>query len=78
MVMDASQTNVRRYWTGHGWTTDPVLGIQSRQEGGIDGYYCYLVDRGCQAALVLVEMSFTPERTTVHNIQVRESTTWRA
>jgi hypothetical protein len=29
MVMDASQDDVRRYWTGHGWTTDISLGFQS-------------------------------------------------
>ena len=66
MVMDASQDNVRRYWTGHGWATDPLMGVQD----GVAGYYWNLYEAGCQAALVMVELSITYEKTIVHSIQV--------
>ncbi len=73
MVMDASQTDVRRYWTGHGWTTDPLMGIQSQQVDGTAGQYFYLYNSGCQAALVMVELSVKHQQTTVHRIQVHNS-----
>lgn len=76
MVMDASQNDVRRYWTGHDWTTDPLMGVQSQHAQGVAGDYWYLYQNGCSAAHVLVELSYTPERTTVHRIQVWNKVTY--
>ena len=70
MVMDLSQDEVRRYWNGHGWTTDPTMGVQSKQDGGVDGYYWYLHEAGCQVALVMVELSVGYERATVHKVRM--------
>ncbi len=78
MVMDASQDDVRRYWTGHGWTTDPLMGIQSQESDGAGGYYWELYCAGCSVALVLVELSYTPERTTAHKILILESIRYAA
>lgn len=73
MVMDLSQDEVRRYWNGHGWTTDPTMGVQSLQNGGVDGYYWYLHEAECQVALVMVELSMPKQRVTMHKIQMLDA-----
>ncbi len=73
MVMDTRDPKVRRYWTGHAWTFDPLRGIQSHcwDDDSADQYW-NLYYAGCQVALVLVELSHTNGKTTVHDIQILE------
>jgi len=77
MVMDASQDRVRRYWSGHGWVTDPLKAVKCSMDLAVAyPYYRELVQAGCQVALVVVNLS-VDDGVIVHSIRVLEKTTWR-
>ncbi len=74
MVMDNSKTPVRRYWTGHGWSTDPLMGTRSTHwYSDPSGHYWNLYFANCQAALVMLELSRIDGRTIIGDIRVIES-----
>lgn len=74
MVMDHSKPPIRRYWTGHGWSTDPFMGVRSTHWYSESSVHFMSLDADdCQVALVTLELSRTDGRTVVGNIKVVES-----
>lgn len=75
MIMDASQSEYRRYWNGYGWCDDPCEAMRKSRVDGIDSEYFGMIDDGCQAALVQVDYSRVNGTVAVYNIRFHHKVT---
>jgi len=74
-IMDASQQEKRKYWTGFGWGYHVHEAYQSPIRGQVGDEYDRLIEAGCQAAFVAIEYSRRGNIAVVYGILEHHRTT---